>query len=447
MHFKSFTRSIAGLIFSLLCLLAAFARPVLAKSNGDASRSSDTPGLSELSLLPTPLTCKQLRRRPPIQQGQQPTACALGPPPTTRAMFVSDSGNARVLEYLANESPPFFTTGMSANVVFGQPDFTSSEHNLTQTGMSKPESAAIDGSGDMWSADFDYGRVLEFVPPFTPPPSTDSANLVIGEPNFTTNNTYNPPEPSQSNLSGGAVGVAFDGTCNMYVSDFRSNRVLQFLAPFSNGMNANLVFGQSDFTSFGTDDSLTGFQGPQFINFDNSGNLWVADYGNDRVLEFVPPFAVPPSTNSANLAITLVSKSPSSNLSKPFGVAFDACGDLWVADTSNNRVLEFLPPYTSGANLVVGQSDFRSGDAPGAGPAGLSDPRAVAFDSAGYLYVTDYGNNRVMIFAPPFTTGMNARSVIGQPDLMTTTPTTTATGLTSPQGVTIGPWVFPFLRR
>jgi len=441
MHFKSFTRSTAGLIFSLLFLLAAFAGPALAKSNGDASRSSNTPGLSELSVSPTTLTCKQLRRRLPLQLRPQPTACALGPPPTTSAMFVSDSGNARVLEYLANESPPFFTTGMSAEVVFGQPDFTSSAHNLTQTGMSKPESAALDGSGDMWSADFDYGRVLEFVPPFTRPPSTDSANLVIGEPDFTTNNTYNPPQPTQSNLSGGAVGVAFDGTCNMYVSDFRSNRVLQFIAPFSNGMNANLVFGQSDFTSFGTDDSLSGLQGPQLINFDNSGNLWVADYGNDRVLEFVPPFTVPPSTNSANLVITLVSKSPSSYLHRPFGVAFDACGDLWVSDT-NNRVLEFLPPYTNGANLVIGQSDL-SGDAPGAGPAGLSDPRAVAFDSAGYLYVTDYGNNRVMIFVPPFTTGMKARYVIGQPDLMTTTPTTTATGLTSPQGVTISPWVFP----
>src|SRR5208282_1205048 len=78
------------------------------------------------------------------------------------AMFVSDSSNQRVLEYL----PPF-TTGMCASTVFGQPDFTTSGQNVTQNGMGNPEATAFDGAGNLWSGDFYFGRVIEFVPPFS----------------------------------------------------------------------------------------------------------------------------------------------------------------------------------------------------------------------------------------------------------------------------------------
>jgi hypothetical protein len=61
------------------------------------------------------------------------------------------------------------------------------------------------------------------------------------------------------------------------------------------------------------------------------------------------------------------------------------------------------------------------------------------FDSNGQLYVPDFGNNRTLVFAPPFSTGMNATLVIGQGNFVTATQATTAAGQTGPRGVTAGP--------
>jgi hypothetical protein len=155
-------------------------------------------------------------------------------------MFIADSGNQRVLEYLAP-----FTTGMSASVVFGQPDLTSSGQNVTQNGMGNPEETAFDGSGNLWSGDFFFGRVIDFVPPFT---DGMNASIVIGQQDFTTNGGSSGIPASQSNMNN-VVGVAFDGACNLWAGDFDNNRILKFTPPFSDGMNASMVIGQTNYTS------------------------------------------------------------------------------------------------------------------------------------------------------------------------------------------------------
>jgi len=69
----------------------------------------------------------------------------------------------------------------------------------------------------------------------------------------------------------------------------------------------------------------------------------------------------------------------------------------------------------------------------------LNLPFQVMFDSNGQLYVPDFGNNRTLVFAPPFSTGMNANLVLGQGDSVSATPATTAVGQNGPRGVTAGP--------
>ncbi len=60
---------------------------------------------------------------------------------------------------------------------------------------------------------------------------------------------------------------------------------------------------------------------------------------------------------------------------------FDAAGDLWVADYCDNRVLEFLPPFSNamGARLVLGQANF-TGNAAGTSAGSMAQPSALAFD-------------------------------------------------------------------
>jgi secreted PhoX family phosphatase len=353
-------------------------------------------------------------------------------------MFISDSSNQRVLEYL----PPF-SNGMSASVVFGQPDFTTSGQNVTINGMGNPEATAFDAIGNLWAGDFFFGRVIEFIPPFS---NGMNASTVIGQQDFTTNGGSSEIPPSQSNLNN-VVGVAFDEACNLWAGDFANNRILEFMPPFSNGMNASLVIGQTDFTSSGAATTAGGLNLPQFFTFDAKGNLWVSDYANNRVLQFPAPFSTGEMATLVIGQTDLMSSgsgTTQSTLAAPFGVAFDPDGDLWVADSVNNRALEFVPPFTTGmmASVVIGQPDFISSNSVTT-QNGLASASDVKFDSDGKLYVADPNNNRVLIYFPvfgagqKFTNGMNASVVIGQQNFTSSAAATSATGLTGPLGVTI----------
>ena len=336
-----------------------------------------------------------------------------------------------------------FTNGQSASIVIGQKDFTASTHATTESGLGAPREVKFDSSGNLWVADSDNNRVLEFKPPFS---SGMDASLVIGQASFVTS----APATTQSGLSNpggvwsGPADLAFDSSGNLWVSDIGNSRVLEFKPPFSNGMPASLVIGQSDFTTFAPMLTQNGLGFPNALAFDPSGNLWVSSWSSSRVLEFRPPFS---NGMNASLVIGQADFTTSgigrtqTGLNTPTRLAFDPSGNLWVGDTGNNRVLEFKPPFSNGmpASLVIGQSDFTTTAAllptkhSLSGSSGSDNPVfSVSFDSAGNLWVGDCLNNRVLEFEPPFSTGMDASLVIGQNDFTSRISSTTQAGLGCP---------------
>jgi sugar lactone lactonase YvrE len=331
---------------------------------------------------------------------------------------VADWENNRVLIY---NTP--FSTDENASVVLGQTDFTSSAYPYSSASDFEPYAIATDSSGNLYASDSNSCRVLQFKPPYT---NHMSASVVFGEPDFSTSTCG-----VTASMLGIVASIAIDGDGDLWVSD-SSSRILEFVPPFSNGMAASVVIGQTSLTStagcnhgaVAPTASTLCMQGS--MNFDSSGNLWVADYDNSRVLEFKTPF-------SSGMAASLVLGQPgfttatynngglsASSLSYPLQPAFDGDGNLWVADTGNNRVLEYVPPFSNGmaANLELGRPSGTAFTSNGhsTSQSGLNIPFAVSFDSSGNIQVVDDGNNRVMIFKPPFNNGMNATTVIGQPD-------------------------------
>ncbi|RMH57251.1 MAG: hypothetical protein D6679_06960 [Candidatus Hydrogenedentota bacterium] len=111
------------------------------------------------------------------------------------------------------------------------------------------------------------------------------------------------------------------------------------------------------------------------------------------------------------------------SLSGPGGVVVDADGRLFISDAGNNRVLVFsVPPLSdTAADTVIGQPDFGSS---GANAGGLSagslwNPLGLAVDGADRLYIADAVNNRILIFDSPSVDPRTADTVIGQPDFTT----------------------------
>jgi sugar lactone lactonase YvrE len=300
------------------------------------------------------------------------------------------------------------TNGQAATLVIGESSLTSFNPTVTQSGIVAPTALAFDSHGNLWVADQGSNRVLEYKAPLS---NHEAASIVLGQSSFTSRDyttsatTLNVPD-----------GIAFDSSGNLWVADATNNRVVEYTAPFSNGEAASVAIGQKDFTSNGMNTTATTLNQPEAVAFDSSGHLWVADALNSRVLEYTAPF----STGEAATLVIGEKDFVSANdevskagMSTPSGIAFDSSGNMWVVD--GIRVLEYHAPFTTheAASLVIGQNTFTNSSTV-TDATGLDLPNSVAFDSSGNLWVSDYGNSRVLEYAAPLSTGEAATGVLGQ---------------------------------
>jgi len=343
------------------------------------------------------------------------SASTLCPPVATALdgagnLYVADRDSNRVLQY---NSP--LTTDATADRVFGQPNFTSMLCNQgaaspSASSLCAPLGVALDGAGNLYVADNNNGRVLEYNSPLT----TDAvADRVFGQGGSFTTGTCNLGGISASSLCG-PVGGALDGAGNLYVADGNS-RVLEFNSPLTTDAVADRVFGQGGSFTSGTCNlggiSANSLCFPQGLALDGTGNLYVAEGNNSRVLEYNSPLTTDAvadrvfgqggsfTSNTCNLGGI-----SASSLCVPYGVALDSGGNLYVGDTNNVRVLEYNNPLTTDviADRVFGQAgSFTTAACNQLSASSLCQPRGVALDGAGNLYVADYANNRVLEYDSP----------------------------------------------
>jgi len=341
--------------------------------------------------------------------------------------YVVDTGNHRILQYPSFASFPQENIAFSPAALseFGQPDFFSNQSNAgnPQSGANTlryPSSAAVAGN-TVFVADSGNNRVLSV--PVNADGSLAAANRVLGQVNFQYNsaNLIEGREVGFS-ISGQVLGggVVIDEKSNhLYVADPLNHRVLGFkdYRTVKAGSTADLVLGQPDFftaevnfpTNLANSPQNTGLNSPLGVAVDSSGNVWVADSGNARVVRFPAPFAQSSLANQTpNLVLgqagfsTKVTDASSSTMSLPVGIAFASDGSVLVSDTALNRVLYFRRPaggdFTSGAaaSTVFGQPDF--------GPPSettLVRPRGISIDLDDRLYVANTASTQVQIVIYP----------------------------------------------
>lgn len=323
-----------------------------------------------------------------------------------------------------------WTNYQSAEFIIGQPDFTTYYSTTSAIGLSGPYAVAVDVEhSKLYVADVDNHRVLRYAYPITS--NQPTAELVFGEPDFTTTYTSNQftgqwPAPTASQILYPMALAVYNG--DLWVLDEGNERVVKFSQAYgisTNNPGANLVLGQSTFTTRDFSCSSSTFYTPWGMTIDNNGNLWVADTGNYRVLKFGN---VSTLTSGAS-AVGVLGKSsftdasiPSTTAQNNFSTVSSLCsdnnGNLWVCDKGNNRVLKFsnLPesPLGESASGVLGQSDFTTKGL-STTPFTFMRPFGVCADGKGDLYVADQDNNRVTIFlnASLKTNGASADNWLG----------------------------------
>ncbi len=296
-----------------------------------------------------------------------------------KILVVADTNYNRVLIY--NSIPT--TIDASPNVVLGQASFTATQsaNILDASSLRGPQGVWVQ-NGKLFVADTGNSRVLIWNN--IPTSDNQPADVVLGEPNFTTRfmPAANVTLVAAANTMYNPVSVTSDGT-RLFVTDLGNNRVLIWnTIPTTNQAPADFEVGQPTMTATAPNNS-TGFCAsngtdtttntptypfecektlsyPQFALADNTGRLYIADGGNDRVLIYAsiptsngagadnvlgqPDFVSNVVTDQTYLITsTVVSNNSSANtIRDPTSLAWDGT-NLYVTDPYDLRVLYFSP--------------------------------------------------------------------------------------------------------
>jgi sugar lactone lactonase YvrE len=309
-------------------------------------------------------------------------------------LYMADQSNNRVLYYPAGSTTATRVYGQGGSFATN----TANKGGVSAKSLYGPYTVALDGSGNLYVPDCNNNRVLYY------PMGSTTATRVYGQGGSFTTNPANKGGISAKSLYCPS-GIAVDKNGNLYISDADNSRVLYYPA---GSTTATRVYGQGGSFTTNTANkggiSAISLSIPGLITLDGNGNLYVVDYENHRVLYYLSgsTTAIRVYGQSGSFTTNIVNKGGISakSLYYPWGIAVDGSGNLYVADYGNSRVL-YYPAGTTTATRVYGQGgSFTTNTQNNGGISAnsLDEPYSVAVDSSGNLYVFDTLNNRVLVY-------------------------------------------------
>ena len=187
------------------------------------------------------------------------------------------------------------------------------------------------------------------------------------------------------------AGLAFDKRGNLFIADRNNHRIRKV---DSRGIITTIAgTGIAGFSGDGGPATKAQLNHPSGIAFDNKGNLFFSDRSNERTIDSSGKI----HTYAGNGKEGFKGDSGpalEASLDKPFGIAFDRKGNLYIADRGNNRVRKV---NTQGIMTTIAGDGgfFFSGDNGPAYRASVAGPTGVVVDDQGILYIADRNNNRI----------------------------------------------------
>jgi uncharacterized repeat protein (TIGR01451 family) len=278
-------------------------------------------------------------------------------------VYIADSGNHVIRKVAA-------TTGIITTVAgSGIQGFSGDGGPATAAQFWFPERVAVDARGNLYISD--SNRIRE----------VSAATGIIKAVAGTGINGYSgdggPATDAEFNF---AQGVAVDSSGNLYIADLDNGVIRKVDA--ATGIISTIS---------------EGLLAPLAVAVDASGSLYVADASSSSIRKLAAGTRVF-TTVAGNGAASFIGDggpATSAQLNQPFGVAVDVSGNLYIADSSNNRVRK-VAAATRVITTVAGNGSFTySGDGGPATSASLREPYGVAVDGSGNLYISDTRNHAV----------------------------------------------------
>jgi sugar lactone lactonase YvrE len=313
-------------------------------------------------------------------------------------LYVLDHANNRVLYYPAGST--------TATRVYGQggsfSTATSNKGGISANSLSNPDFLSLDSHGNLYVADYGNNRILYY------PAGSTTATRVYGQGGSFTTGTGNNGGVSASSLFA-PYDVAIDSSDNVYIADNANTRVLYYP---SGSTTATRVYGQTgSFTTTTVNKggiTATSLDSPQGVDLDSSGNLYIDDANNNRILYYpsgsTTATRVYGQTGSFTTGTANKGGISATSLNNPNKMRVDPSNNLYIADFGNSRVL-YYPSGSTTATRVYGQGgSFTTGTANNGGISAnsLSSPIDVVIGSNSDVYISDYGNSRVLKYQTAF---------------------------------------------
>ncbi|HET9505291.1 MAG TPA: NHL repeat-containing protein [Hymenobacter sp.] len=275
------------------------------------------------------------------------------------------------------ERPLVFTT-VSTLAGAGTNGYTDGAASTAQ--FSAPEGLAADAQGNVYVADYGNGRIRKITPAGTVSTLAGNGNAGLTD------------GPGASASFKGPADVALDNQNNIYVADFENNCVRKItpagvVSTLAGTATAGFVNGSA---------TAARFDRPYGLAVDAQGNVYVADYGNACIRKITPSGVV--STLAGTGALGYADGPGSSaQFVGPKALALDAQGNLYVADFAGERIRKVTPAGV--VSTLAGTGKFGYTDGPGSS-AQFSGVSGLALDAQGNLYVADTGNNCIRKVTP-----------------------------------------------
>jgi sugar lactone lactonase YvrE len=294
-------------------------------------------------------------------------------------LYVADSQNCRVRKVTAAGVVTTFAGAFSSD---GDNPCGNGDGPIATAQVSGPSSVAVDSAGTVYVADT-FNNTIRKISGGVVSTLAGLAGVSGANDGTGSNALFNQPS-----------GIAVDSLGTVYVAD-TNNHTIRAITP---GGTVTTIAGLA--ATFGSADgtgSAARFNRPQGVAVDSAGNLYVAD-GNNHTIRKISAGAV--VTTLAGLAGSAGSTNGTGSAARfagPAGLAVDAAGTVYVADTNNHRIRQVT---ALGVVTTLAGGGFPGGFDGTGTSARFNTPQDIAIDSAGVLYVADTFSDTIRKIAP-----------------------------------------------
>jgi len=252
----------------------------------------------------------------------------------------------------------------------------------TGTVLMRPAGVAFDAAGNLYIADTDDHLILQ-----VSPVGILSTVAGTGEQGYSGDNGS-----AKSAVLDSPAGVAVDAAGNIYIADTHNNRIRKVT---SGAITTIAGTGAAGFSGDGGAAASAVLNLPTAVAVDAAGNLYIADTNNHRIRKISGTTITTVAGDGEQLYLNDGVAATQTGLDSPSGIAVDAAGNLYIADTLNQRIREVT--LSSGLISTVAGNGTKSftGDGGAAISATLATPRGVAAAPDGSIYFADSDNHRI----------------------------------------------------